>query len=150
MPAARAKSVVVGVMTVCSHITNIMASIKVRTMHNDGFARSRYDRRMARRGVPKDTVHWFIREWMDTLGVKQAEMCRRTGWSKASASQIYNGLQDYSPPIVRQAAIALNVADYELLMKPEEAMAIRRLRASAETIVSIAHENDDLRNGTEG
>ena len=139
MFAARARSVVVGVMPCCSHITNIMASIKVRTMHN-----------MARRGIPKGSVHWYIREWMDTLGVRQAEMCRRTGWSKASASQIYNGVQDYSPTIVRQAAIALNVADYELLMKPEEAMAIRRLRASAETIVSIAHENDEPRNGTQG
>jgi transcriptional regulator with XRE-family HTH domain len=87
---------------------------------------------------------------MDMLGVKQADMCRRTGWSKASASQLYNGIQDYSPNIVEAAAIALNVAEYELLMQPERAMAIRRLRESAISIAHDAGEIDDRRDGTSG
>jgi len=105
---------------------------------------------MTRRGVPKTGPKWFLREWMDMLGVKQADMCRRTGWSKASASQLYNGIQDYSPNIVEAAAIALNVAEYELLMQPERAMAIRRLRESAISIAHDADAIDDLRDGTNG
>lgn len=73
------------------------------------------------------------------LGVNQAEMCRRTGWSKASASQLYNNKQDYSPKIVKEAALALNVEDYELLMKPERAMALRRQREAA---LVLAHDSE--------
>lgn len=95
-----------------------------------------------RRGIPKQGATWFIREWMDYYKIKQARMIELTGWSKASASQIYNGVQDYSPKILREAASALNLQDYELLMHPDKAMALRRLQASAEQIVQIAHEND--------
>lgn len=89
---------------------------------------------MARRGVPTQ-INWFLKEWMDHLEVNQAEMIRRTNWSKASASQLYNNKQDYSPKLVNEAALALNVAPYELLMKPEAAMALRRLRADALRVV---------------
>lgn len=89
---------------------------------------------MARRGVPKQ-INWFLREWMDHLDVKQSEMCRRTGWSKATASQLYNNVQDYSPKLVNEAAMALNLAPFELLMRPEQAMALRRLRADALRVV---------------
>lgn len=103
---------------------------------------------MARRGIPKAGPKWFLREWMDMLGVKQAEMIRRTGWSKASASQLYNGVQDYSPNIVEAAALALHVAEYELLLPPERAMALRRLRESA---IAIVHDADAVeRTGTTG
>lgn len=95
---------------------------------------------MARRGIPKSGASWFIKEWMDSLGVTQAEMIRRTDWSKASASQIYNGIQDYSPRIVSEAAKALNLEEYELLMTPDRAAAFRRLR---ETAIQIAHSNDE-------
>lgn len=93
---------------------------------------------MARRGVPT-TINWYLREWMDMLSVNQAEMCRRTGWSKATASQLYNNKQDYSPKIVREAAQALNVEGFELLMKPERAMALRRQREAA---LVLAHDSD--------
>jgi transcriptional regulator with XRE-family HTH domain len=94
---------------------------------------------MARRGVPAQ-INWYLREWMDALGVNQAEMIRRTDWSKATASQLYNNLQDYSPKIVNDAARALNVAPFELLMRPEEAMALRRQRDAALTIVAVSDE----------
>lgn len=71
------------------------------------------------------------------LGVTQAEMCRRTGWSKATASQLYNNIQDYSPPIVNEAAKALMVESFELLMRPERAMALRRQREAA---IQIVHD----------
>jgi transcriptional regulator with XRE-family HTH domain len=86
---------------------------------------------MARRGIPKGSVNWFIREWMDMLGKSQSDMTRLAGWSKATASQLYNGAQDYSPKVVNSAAVALNCRPWELLMHPDEAMAIRRLRVAA-------------------
>lgn len=93
---------------------------------------------MARRGIPKQ-VNWYLREWMDLYGVTQAEMIRRTDWSKASASQLYNNIQDYSPKIVNEAARALNVEAFELLMKPERAMALRRQKEAA---LILAHDSD--------
>lgn len=102
-----------------------------------------------RRGIPKQGATWFIREWMDYFGIKQARMMDMTGWSKASTSQIYNGKQDFNPKIVKEAAIALNLESYELMMPPEKAMALRRLQATAETIVQIAHDNIE-RDGTNG
>lgn len=94
---------------------------------------------MARRGVPNQ-INWYLREWMDHLGVKQAAIVRLTGWSKATASQLYNNVQDYSPKVVNEAATALNVAPYELLMKPETAMALRRLRQDALRVVEDGRE----------
>lgn len=72
----------------------------------------------------------------------QAKMMELTGWSRATMSQLYNGQQDYSPAILKTAATALNVAEYELLLPPSRAMAIRRALAAAEEIVSLAHESD--------
>jgi len=93
---------------------------------------------MARRGIPNQ-INWYLREWMDLLGVKQADMCRRTDWSKATMSQLYNSKQDYSPKIVNEAAQALNLEPFELLMKPDRAMAFRRQREAA---LVLAHDAD--------
>ncbi len=90
---------------------------------------------MARRGIPKGPINWYLREWMDLLGVRQRDMVERAGWSKASASQLYTGVQDYSPKIVNEAAVALNLEPFELLMRPERAMAYRRQREAAIQLV---------------
>lgn len=82
------------------------------------------------RSRPRIQVGWFLREWMDTLQVRQATMCDRTGWSKTTASLLYNCQQDYNPQLVADAARALNVEPWELLMHPELAMQLRRLRAA--------------------
>lgn len=136
MPATADSSDVLGFsMHLCSHITNFVSSGIVRTWRNDKFYRVSHNRNMARRGIPKGAVNWFLREWMDYLGVRQAQMIERTDWSKATASQLYTGKQDYSPKVVNEAAKALHVAPYELLMRPEDAMAIRRIRQEALRIV---------------
>lgn len=93
---------------------------------------------MARRGIPTQ-INWYLREWMDLLSVNQAEMMRRCDWSKATASQLYNNKQDYNPKLVNEAAKALNVEPFELLMKPERAMALRRQREAA---LVLAHDVD--------
>lgn len=68
---------------------------------------------------------------MDTLDVKQKDMVSRAGWSKTTASLLYNCRQDYTPDLVEQAAQALNLRPFELLMPPDEAIALRKLRESA-------------------
>ena len=95
---------------------------------------------MARRGIPKGPVLWFLREWMRTQNVqKQTDMMDRTGWSKAKMSQLYNGMQDFNSEILQEAALALNIRPYELLMHPEEAMALRQMHANALTIAADRH-----------
>ena len=103
---------------------------------------------MARRGVPKEPVNWYLREWMQLLDVRQAKMIELTGWSKATASQLYTGKQGYSPKIVEEAATALNLQPYELLMPPGQAMALRGLRKDALRIVETGAPLD--RTGTDG
>jgi transcriptional regulator with XRE-family HTH domain len=106
-----------------------------KPVHEDWMSKKRPPgHNMARRGMPTQ-INWYLREWMESLGVKQAEMIRRTDWSKATMSQLYNNKQDYSPKIVNEAALALNVAPYELLMRPDTAMALRRLRQDALRVV---------------
>jgi transcriptional regulator with XRE-family HTH domain len=84
-----------------------------------------YNKTMTRAGMPSEK-NWYLREWMDVLGKSQTDMCRMCDWSKSTASQLYNNKQDYSPRIVMAAAAALEVEPFELLMKPERAMALRR------------------------
>lgn len=111
----------------------------VRTLLADNSLRRPHNANMARRGIPKGPISWYLREWMAARGIeKQSEMMALTNWSKATMSQLYNGLQDYSPKIIREAAEALKVAQYELLMHPEEANAIRRLRQEALRVVEAA------------
>lgn len=87
---------------------------------------------MARRGIPKVPVLWFLPEWMRAADIStQAEMMEKTGWSKAKMSQLYNGKQDFNSEVLADAARALNVRPFELLMPPEDAMAIRRMRQDA-------------------
>lgn len=83
---------------------------------------------------------------MDACGLSgrgaQAKMMDLTGWSKATMSQLYNGTQDYSPKVVNEAAFALKVQPFELLMHPERAMALRKVQAGAQEIATLAAEND--------
>ncbi len=136
MPAAAASSDVRGCsISNSSHITNFHARPKVRTFHADFPVGFSHNPNMARRGVPKGPVNWYLREWMEACGLKgrgsQVKMQELTGWSKATMSQLYSGQQDYSPKIVNDAARALNAEPWELLMPPERAMAMRRWREDA-------------------
>jgi transcriptional regulator with XRE-family HTH domain len=97
---------------------------------------------MARRGVPKGPVNWYLREWMEACGFSgrgaQTRMMELTGWSKATMSQLYNATQDYSPKVLNEAARALNVERYELLMHPSDAMRLRKLNRAAQDFIELA------------
>jgi len=93
-------------------------------------------------------TNWYLREWMDALGVNQATMSERTGWTKTKASHLYNSQQDHSSVVLDEAARALNCQAYELLMRYEAAMALRRQREDA---VKIVADTEMLRaTGTDG
>lgn len=105
---------------------------------------------MARRGIPKGPVNWYLREWMASCGLEgrgsQAKMMERTGWSRATMSQLYNGEQDFSPKLLAEASKALNVEMWELLMPPERAMALRRIQVDARDIAEISRLGERLAN----
>ena len=134
-------------MSVCSHITNKTASVKVRTFPADFRVHFPHNRNMARRGVPKGPVNWYLVEWMAACGMSgrgaQAKMMKLTGWSKATMSQLYNGEQDYSPKVVNEAAVALNVQPWELLMPPEKAQAIQQFQKQALQVGKTSQEAED-------
>lgn len=81
---------------------------------------------------------WYLAEWMDTLEVSQADLCRETGFPKAKMSELVNGKSRYNRDVVNPLAKALHIAPHELLMHPQEAFNLRRLRESA---ISIAGGN---------
>lgn len=119
------------VMSISLHIANSRASEKVCSLRNDATVRISYIRKMAKRARPIRFTNWHLRDWMETLRVRQADMIERTGWSKTTMSLLYHNQQDYSPRIVEEAALALNLQPFELLMHPADAMAMRRVRDSA-------------------
>lgn len=87
---------------------------------------------MAKRSRPVIPVTWYLREWMDALGVRQSDMVREAGWSKTTASLLYNCQQDMNVELLKSAAVALNRQPYELLMPPEDAFQIIRHRQEIE------------------
>jgi len=74
---------------------------------------------------------WFLPAWMDHLHVNQASLARMTGWSIATTNDIYHGRTEYYRGIMNTAATALNIHPFELLMHPDDAMAMRQFRHQA-------------------
>jgi transcriptional regulator with XRE-family HTH domain len=81
---------------------------------------------------------WYLPQWLSSLHLKQADLERLTGWDKRKASFLVNGKQSYKREIVNEAAAALRIEPFELLMHPADAFALRRLR---ETALRIAADN---------
>ncbi len=82
---------------------------------------------------------WYLKQWLRTLRKKQSDIVRDLDWNKAKVSLTANGKQAYDRDDVNAIADYLNLRPYELLMHPDDAMALRRLRAE---MVRLAHENE--------
>lgn len=82
---------------------------------------------------------WFLVDWLRYYGKSQADIVRDTDWSKATVSEIVNGKTGYYRKIVNELARVLNVQPFELLMHPDDAFALRRLRENALTIAADTH-----------
>ncbi|KPF75816.1 hypothetical protein IP88_06900 [alpha proteobacterium AAP81b] len=77
---------------------------------------------------------WYLADWATALGKRQVDFVNDLNWNKARASLLWNGKQGYTREIVTQVAQYLGIRPYELLMRPEEAMAIRDMRDAAHQI----------------
>ncbi|MFO6447840.1 hypothetical protein ACLBKU_11900 [Erythrobacter sp. NE805] len=73
---------------------------------------------------------WFLAQWLAATKTTQAALGRRTGWDKRKTSFLVNGQQDYRRQDVNEAAAALSISPWELLLHPADAMAIRQVRAA--------------------
>lgn len=85
---------------------------------------------------------WFLKEWLRYYGKKQADMVRELDWNKAKVSLTASGKQPYDRDDVNQASAYLNIQPYELLMHPDDAMALRRLKRDAARIVATQEVED--------
>jgi transcriptional regulator with XRE-family HTH domain len=82
-------------------------------------------------------LDWYLREWLAATGTSQADLVRLTDYPKAKMSDLVTGKQRYNRDILNDISKALNINPHELLMHPEDAMALRQLRASARAIVKV-------------
>lgn len=98
---------------------------------------------MPRKVIPSTAIgpDWFLPEWMGALAVKPVDLVRETGMSKATISDIVNGRTNYYRALVNQMASVLHIEPFELLMHPDQAFALRRLRADAVRIAAEQSEN---------
>jgi transcriptional regulator with XRE-family HTH domain len=80
--------------------------------------------------------NWYLREWMRHFGKRQAALVNELGWGKGRASKTWNGKIPYRREIVIELARWLGIRPYELLMPPNEAVNLRRLRETAAAIVA--------------
>ncbi|CDO34812.1 hypothetical protein [Novosphingobium sp. KN65.2] len=86
---------------------------------------------------------WYFKHWLEHLGVKQADIVKALDWNKSKASLMFNDKQRYHRDDINQVADYLHIEPFELLLPPERAMALRQYRASAEQIVTLAHDVDE-------
>lgn len=104
----------------------------------DHIPRGLYHGRMANPGHD-----WFLKEWLATLGKRQADIVTDLDWNPARISLMLRGKQQYTRDSVNEMAAYLNLHPYELLMHPEDAMALRQLRSTALRIAAESQKDDD-------
>lgn len=98
---------------------------------------------------------WYLREWFALLGKKQRDLITGLDYQPSQAHRIWHGLQPYRRDHVEEISAFLNIAPFELLMPPEDAMAMRRLKTviaeitKADTI-ETAPVAAGTRTGTDG
>jgi hypothetical protein len=98
--------------------------------------------------------NWYLQEWFAVAGLKQRDLVTQLDYLPATGHKLWHGLQPYRRDHVEQISALLHIKPYELLMPPDEAMAIRRLRSAiAEVAKADAGAEVDgprLRTGTDG
>ena len=97
------------------------------------FAGSRYAAPMVKSQPRYD---WYLVQWCELFGKKQTDLVASLDWNVSKASLFWNGAQRYHRDDVNDVADFLGIHPYELLMHPDEANAIKRLRVSARQIAA--------------
>lgn len=73
---------------------------------------------------------WYLREWFATVGLKQHDLVKRLDYQPNAAFRLWHGLQPARADHIADIAGLLQIEPWELLMHPEEAMKLRRMRAT--------------------
>lgn len=120
---------------------NFLSSAFVSRQGNDTDLHSFYYGNMAK--TPRHD--WYFKEWLHTLQLKQSDIVAAADWPKSKVSKLVHGDVAYNRDIINEAADAMHLRPFELLMHPDDAMAIRRMRESAVQIA--AEERSTFRDG---
>lgn len=91
--------------------------------------------------VPSPSLN-FIADWMESVGLIQADLVNRLGWSKAKASAVWNRDQRVNEDILRDVAPLVNAEPHELLMPPKRAHSLRQIEAIFNQAKEAAKEPD--------
>jgi len=105
--------------------------------------------------MPAPHHDWYLREWLRYSGKRQADVARDLDWNKAKVSLMIRGEQQYTRDAINEVATYLNIAPFELLMHPDDAASLKRLRTTALQAIEngriFAREEEERRGtGTEG
>lgn len=90
---------------------------------------------------------WYLKEWLATLGKRQSDIVRDLDWNKARISLMVSGKQPYTRDAVNEIAAYLHLKPYELLMHPEDAMALRSFYRDAVRIATSADLDESIHFG---
>lgn len=118
----------------------------------DRFLRCSHDLNMA----AAEVHDWYLREWFASLGMKQRDLVTKLDYQPAAAHALWHSVQRYRRDHIAEISALLNIQPYELLMPPEEAMALRRLRSVIAEVAKAEPNADQIvaadkpRTGTEG
>lgn len=78
---------------------------------------------------------WFLHAWFDTLGKVQNDLHTQLKLPKNTMSRLWHGDQPYRKDYLNKIASWLGIQPYELLLHPQDAFQIRRLKAAVEGAV---------------
>lgn len=79
---------------------------------------------------------WHLQEWLAHFQKRQASLVNELGWNKSKANLVFHGKQPYTRSIINEISAWLGIEPFELLMAPDEALALRQLRMAARTIAA--------------
>lgn len=118
-----------------------MSSRNVLFLGNDPAPRRFYPAQMA---APRHD--WYLKDWLKYAGKSQQWLADQLDVQKSKISRKATGVTAYDRDDIEAVSRALHLAPFELLLHPEEAHHIRRLRAAAadEYRLRAAEERPDF------
>ncbi len=81
---------------------------------------------------------WQLQAWLKHFGKKQVALTNELGWSPNKRNKLFHGRQPFNRDNLNEVAAWLGLEPYELLMPPDQALALRNLRQTAMLIAAEA------------
>lgn len=86
--------------------------------------------------MSSDEPDWHLQDWMRHFKKRQAALVNELGWTKGRANYVWHGESPYRREVVNEIAAWLGIQPFELLMRPQDALALRRIRETALVIAA--------------